>query len=259
MRKRTRLLISKSVLFIIIGAIFFVGMPEPAAAQNEGFKIYQLIVHCKDPQLPAAIFGHQVTDEGTVGRPSMGTLSICVGNCPGLMLSLETALAGLPADVSAALKAKVERYPAAEADWFKTCLGVKIPPACPEKFLSPKGRSPDKGNCCDSMPEKGGLFVMGKTLPAGKYYTEPSTGSTVVGTQPNGTRVVYNQTRRINGQTWYYVHPPGRPAGWMPGSELRCLRPGTPMPMPDYFRGPLLYPDGSSPRPTAAQVAGARG
>lgn len=257
MRNRRGLLISTSVL--VVGSIFFAWRPEPAAAQD-GFEIYDLYMHCGSPQLPAAMFGHRVTTGGTEGRPVMGTYTMCVGNCPQGDVTLDAALAGLPADVSAALKAKMEKHPAAGAGWFITCLGYRKKIECPEIFLSPKGRSPDKGNCCDKMPEKGGLFVMGKTGHFGKSYTEPSTSSQVTGTFPNGTRVVYNQTTRINGHTWYYVHPPGRPAGWMPGSELMCLRPGTPIPIPEYFDGPAFRrPDGSTERPTAATVAGARG
>lgn len=259
MRKRTRLLISPTVLFTIIGVVFFVAKPEPVVAQNEGFKIYQLIMHCGSPQLPAAIFGHQVADDGTVGRPSMGTYSTCVGNCPGRSVSLEDALAGLPADVSAALKAKVEKHPAAEADWFIACLGRRKKIECPEIFLSREGRSPAKGNCCDKVPEKGGLFAAGTTAPVAIIYSETSTDSRKLGTQANGTRVVYSQTSRVNGETWYFVRPPGRPAGWIQGSDLMCLRPGTPTPIPEYFEGPFVNPDGSTPRPTAAQVAGARG
>lgn len=258
MKNRTRLLISTSVLVMMIGAIFFVE-PQLSSAQNDGFEIYDLLIFCGDSGLPSAIFGHHVTEGGTVGRPLMGTKTMCVGNCPQGDVTLDAALAGLPAEVSAALRAKVEKHPAAGAGWFITCLGYRKKIECPEIFLSPKGRSPDKGNCCDNMPEKGGLFASSTTGPVVITYSEPSTGSRVVGNQPNGTHVVYNQTTRINGHTWYYVHPPGRPAGWIRGSDLMCLRPGTPMPSPQYFDGPLLHPDGSTPRPTAAQVAGARG
>jgi hypothetical protein len=110
--------------------------------------------------------------------------------------------------------------------------------------------------CGENMPEKGAVFAAGTTLPMGRTYSEPSTDAGITGTYPNGTRMVYTQTKQVNGQTWYRVAPPGRPAGWMPGSEVSCTRPGEP-----YQRGPgpVLHDDGSTPRPTAATVAGARG
>jgi hypothetical protein len=111
MRKTTRLLISTSALVIMIEAAFFAGKLELSSAQDGGFKMYQLLVFCGNSGLASAIFGHTVTEGGTVGRPLMGTKSICVGNCGGGgTVSLEDALAGLPAEVSAALKAKVDKH-----------------------------------------------------------------------------------------------------------------------------------------------------
>jgi hypothetical protein len=117
--------------------------------------------------------------------------------------------------------------------------------------------SPNGRYCGDTMPEKGPLFASGRTSPAAKYYSDASTGSAVIGNFPNGTRLHYNETRVIDGQRWYHITPPGRPAGWMPGSDVSCTRPGEPN--PSLGRPPVLNPDGTTPRPTAAQVAGARG
>ncbi len=127
MRKRTRLLVSTSVLVIVIGAIFLAGKPRPSSAHDDGFKMYQLLVFCGDSGLASAIFGHVVTEGGTVGRPLMGTKSICVGKCGGDgTVLLADALAGLPAAVSADLQAKVDKHQADAADGNGsrlTCLG----------------------------------------------------------------------------------------------------------------------------------------
>jgi hypothetical protein len=151
MSKRTRLIISTSVLVVMIGAIFFAGKPELSSAQTEGFEIYQLSVHCGDSQLPSAIFGHRVTEGGTVGRPLMGTWSICAGNCPGGAVSYADALAGLPAAVSAALQAKVDKHQADAAagkGWRLNCLGDdKKPPE--KKCEKPTPWFDGSSNCKD--------------------------------------------------------------------------------------------------------------
>jgi hypothetical protein len=127
------------------------------------------------------------------------------------------------------------------------------------KACAASDRVHNSGNgtyCGDKAPEKGSVFAAGTTLPMGRTYSEPSTDASRTGTYPNGTRMVYTQTRQVDGQTWYRVNPPGRPAGWMPGSEVSCTRPGEPN---RSLGPPVLNPDGSTPRPTAAIVAGARG
>lgn len=112
MRNRSSLPISRSVLVVMIGAIYLAGKPELSLAQSDGFKMYQLLVFCGGTSLASKIFGHTVTEGGTVGRPLMGTKSICVGNCGGDSVSLENALAGLPAAVSANLKTQVDKHQA---------------------------------------------------------------------------------------------------------------------------------------------------
>lgn len=122
----TRLLISTSVLVIVIGAIFLAGKPELSSAQNEGFKSYQLLVFCGDSSLAAATFWHEVTDGGTVGRPLMGLKTICAGKkCSGGPVTLANALAQVPANVSAAIQAKVDKHQEnlAGEGWFLACLG----------------------------------------------------------------------------------------------------------------------------------------
>lgn len=103
MRKRARSLISMSVLVMMIGAIFLAVKPELSSAQNAPYRSYQLKVYCENAQVASATFWHDV---GT----SMGLKQICAGNCPGGTVPLAAALAGLPAEVSAALQAKVDKH-----------------------------------------------------------------------------------------------------------------------------------------------------
>lgn len=120
MRKRTRLLISISVLVMIIGAILYAGKPRPSSAQNAPFQSYDLRVFCGGPQVASATFWHDVPES------SMGLKTIDVGNCKRCNVSLADALAGLPAAVSTALKAKVDKHQADAAAGKGsrlTCLG----------------------------------------------------------------------------------------------------------------------------------------
>lgn len=103
MRERIRTIILLSALLLMIGAIFLVGKPQPSSAQNAPFKSYQLRVFCGNSAIPTEAFWHDV------GEDSMGVNVRCAGNCPGGTVPLEAALAGLPAAVSAALKAMVEK------------------------------------------------------------------------------------------------------------------------------------------------------
>lgn len=104
----------------------------------------------------------------------------------------------------------------------------------------------------------GAVFAAGKAAPVTKAYEAPNAASKVVGTQPNGTRLVFRRTMLgADGKvTWYYVAPPGRPAGWVSASEVAANRPGDPP------QAKLITPVDSglaTERPTAAQTAAARG
>src|SRR5687767_7240760 len=103
MGKRKKLLTSTWIVVATVGAILFAGQPQRSSAQNAPFKSYQLLVFCGNPQVASATFWHDVKET------SMGLKSICAGNCPKGKVPLEEALAGLPAEVTAALKAKVEK------------------------------------------------------------------------------------------------------------------------------------------------------
>jgi hypothetical protein len=143
------------------------------------------------------------------------------------------------------------------ADKAADCAGIVQENKCRQSLGSDQVSPEIRRAFCEQVKakEQGGLFAAGSSAPVGKYYSEPSTGSQVIGNFPNGTRVVYNQTRVIDGQRWYYIHPPGRSAGWIPGSEVSCTRPGEPERSPRINIDPRLPTE----RPVAATVAGARG
>lgn len=106
---------------------------------------------------------------------------------------------------------------------------------------------------CGGGPHGGAVFAQSTTGASVTIYSEPSPNSSRLVSAPNGMRLIYRQTKQVGGQTWFYVTPPARPAGWVIDKDLSCHRPGEPIPTPQ--RGP---PD-TGERPTASQVAGARG
>lgn len=107
-------------------------------------------------------------------------------------------------------------------------------------------------------PAAGAVFALGKTAPVTKVHEQANSTAKVVGTQPNGTRLVYRrQMLGADGKvTWYYVAPPGRPAGWVAASEVAENRPGAP-PVAKIIKP--LDSGLATERPTAAQTAAARG
>lgn len=84
--------------------LFAAGILVASVARADKFKMYQLQVYCENSQVATVIFGHIVTE------PSMGTKVMCAGRCRGGMVPIADVLAGLPAEVSAALRAKVEKH-----------------------------------------------------------------------------------------------------------------------------------------------------
>ncbi len=133
MRHQTRCLIHTTVLLSIFVAIFNAAKVEPSSAQTEGFKLYQVQLWCGDSGLPTKILSHEVTTGGTVGRPLMGTRVICIGKCAGRRTTMADAFAGLPADLSQALTAKVEAYQqeaafAGQGEYIAKCIGTNPKP-----------------------------------------------------------------------------------------------------------------------------------
>ena len=110
MRRGASLLMYSAQLVGVIGIVLLAGARELSAQKVDGFKSYQILVFCGNSGLASASFWYNVPDDGNVGRPLMGLHSICVGNCGGKTVSFEEALAGLPAGVSAAFKAKLQEH-----------------------------------------------------------------------------------------------------------------------------------------------------
>ena len=84
---------------------------------------------------------------------------------------------------------------------------------------------------CGGGPDTGGVFAQSTTSASVTIYSEPSPNSPHLVSAPNGTRLIYRQTKQIGGQTWFYVTPPGKPAGWVIDKDLACHRPGEPVPL----------------------------
>ena len=73
--------------------------------------------------------------------------------------------------------------------------------------------------CGSHMPEHGMIYA--RTL-GGRIHSEPSSNSSVIGSPPSGTRMRYTSIRQVDGQSWYYVRPAGRPEGWFSGNQVSC-------------------------------------
>ncbi|RPH75855.1 MAG: hypothetical protein EHM80_15620 [Nitrospiraceae bacterium] len=140
---------------MMIGAIFLAVKPELSSAQNAPYRSYQLKVYCENSQVASATFWHDV---GT----SMGLKQICAGNCPRGTVPLAEALAGLPAEVSAALKAKVDKHQENAA------AGKGRPLIClRDGKKSPDDKcQPDKGALCESIGQATRL-IKEALIPAG--------------------------------------------------------------------------------------------
>lgn len=100
----------RTITVAIVCAVAMAGLfgpgRQPSAGQDAPFKSYQLRVFCDNSGVASATFWHDVKEE------SMGVKVICAGNCDGGKVSLEHALAGLPAEVSAAFRADVAKHDA---------------------------------------------------------------------------------------------------------------------------------------------------
>lgn len=82
----------------------------------------------------------------------------------------------------------------------------------------------------DSL-QKGGVFAQSATAGSVTVYSEPSSISSALTSVPNTARLIFRETRQVGNQTWFYVVPPGKPAGWVPAKDLACQRPGEPFPI----------------------------
>jgi hypothetical protein len=86
----------------------------------------------------------------------------------------------------------------------------------------------DQSPCGPNPPDKG--FVYKNQRGNGTVHADPAADSDVVGTPPNGSRLMYDQVSESGGRRWYHVNPPGGRAGWLPASDVSCERPTAPPP-----------------------------
>lgn len=140
--------------------------------------------------------------------------------------------------MQAKLRSKPDTYPC------KKLFNQICPPHCE-----------DIGCHCGYSPDGGCTFAYsGSGTGSIRIFEMPSSASAPLAAIPNGTRVCYKMVMKVDGQEWFQVRPPGKPAGWVSSKDLKCRRPGEPLPI-----FPPGRPDPGAARPTAAQVAGGRG
>jgi hypothetical protein len=87
-------------------------------------------------------------------------------------------------------------------------------------------------------------------------HADPSEQSQVIGTPPNGSRLMYDRVSEVGGRRWFHVSPPGGRSGWLPRSDVSCERPTSPPPAkPDRIRD-CNIPQAES---SSADTTGGRG
>jgi len=130
MRKRIRLVVLLVYVATAVVVVFFARKPQTAAGQQSDFYLYQLNVNCTDSGLVTKIFTVK-------GSGKMGTHVFCAGRCGGRMVTFTDAMAGLPAKVSQALSAELDKYDtdAVRRGWaIADCVGkAKTPKELPPK------------------------------------------------------------------------------------------------------------------------------
>jgi hypothetical protein len=110
----------------------------------------------------------------------------------------------------------------------------------------------DRSPCGPNPPDKG--FVYKDQRGNGTVHADPSADSEVIGTPPNGSRLMYDRVSESGGRRWYHVNNPGGRSGWLPASDVSCERPTAPPP----YRGPIRDCDIPTADTSSAQ-GGARG
>jgi len=100
--------------------------------------------------------------------------------------------------------------------------------------------------------ERGFVYVSANST---LLHKEPAANSPNVGGAPRDARLVFTNTLQKNGMRWYYIAPPGGNPGWVPASDVSCVRPA---PLPPgkklYFKDTGL----GNAHPTASMTAGAQ-
>lgn len=102
-----------------------------------------------------------------------------------------------------------------------------------DKKQQDNSKAKDGSPCGPNPPERG--FVYKDQRGNGTVHADPSAGSEVVGTPPNGSRLMYDRVSESGGRRWYHVNPSGGRSGWLPASDVGCTRP----PVPPPYRGPI--------------------
>jgi len=70
--------------------------------------------------------------------------------------------------------------------------------------------------------ERGFVYVSANST---LLHKEPAANSPNVGGAPWGARLVFTNMLQKNGMRWYYIAPPGGNPGWVPASDVSCVRP----------------------------------
>ena len=104
----------------------------------------------------------------------------------------------------------------------------------------------------------GAIFALNKSAGITMIHEQPDEKSKALAKPPNGTRLPYRKVRLGADlkPTWYFVSPPGKPAGWVKAAHTSETRPGNTAPPK---RIELVDSGITSEAPTAAQTAAARG
>ena len=104
--------------------------------------------------------------------------------------------------------------------------------------------------------KRGAVFALNKRSGTTTIRATPSISADTLARPPNGTRLPYKGTTEVDGVTWYYVAPPGKPAGWVDGRDTVGSRPAnTPAPI----RIELVDSGISSETPPSSGAIGGRG
>lgn len=111
----------------------------------------------------------------------------------------------------------------------------------------------DRSPCGKNPPDKG--FVYFNHRGNGTVHADPSPVSDVVGTPPNGSRLMYDRVSNNGGERWYHVNPPGGRSGWLPSTDVACERPTNLPTQRDQIRDCNLPPLAN----TSSAQGGARG
>lgn len=178
---------------MMIGAIFFAGKPEPSFAQN--YLSYELKVYCGNRPNPEQFWYNVKGDKNSMGvSPAR-----CAGNCPGGKISLEDALAGLPAEVSTGLRAEVAKHEAKAAAGKASSIAK-----CVGNGKDAKGQPPQ---CEDSKA----CSAIGQAVEAAKRaYTSVGAGSIRFNTLKSELNPILNEIDELicldNQGAHYIVH-----------------------------------------------------